>query len=295
MPSEKFGANCAILMPFNADESVDVARLVAHGKWVLENGVSSFTLFGTTGEGGSFGRRERAELIHAVLKAGIPAKQLVSGIMASAWPDAADMALDALDAGVRNVLVPPPYYFKNPTQDGVYNWYARFFDALGSKARDVILYTIPSVTEVELTIPLIKRLAAGFPEVVKGVKDSTGDWAFGQELIRERGKLFILIGNETKLAEACRMGAEGSISGIANLLPRTLTDHVEGKDVDVDAMAALVAAVCAHPVTPALKVIAAHLKGDDAWLRVRAPFVPFAGPGAPELIAAFEKLFGGKV
>lgn len=290
----RFGANCAIVIPFNEDGSTDTARLADHAKWVLGKGVSSFTLFGTTGEGASFGMKERAPIRRAMLDSGISARQMVEGITATSWVDAAEIGREALDTGVRNLLVTPPFYFKGVADEGLRQWFDKFFAALGPKARDVILYTIPSVTQIPLSVELITRLAADYPQIVVGVKDSTGDWEYSQKLIAARGRLFVLIGNETKLSEACRMGAEGCISGLANLLPDVLVDYANGRVDDTSAMAALVTAVLRYPVTPAVKAAVAYMKKDPAWARTRAPFLPLSREDAAAFVTSLEALYNIK-
>ncbi len=292
--SSRFGANCAIVIPFHEDGAVDTTRLAQHAHWVLSKGVSSFTLFGTTGEGASFGLKERAPIRKALAEAGLSPKQMVEGITATSWVDAAEIGREALEFGVRNLLVTPPFYFKGVADEGLYQWFVKFFEALGPQARDVILYTIPSVTQTPLSLSLITRLAKDFPKIVVGVKDSTGDWEYSQKLIAARGDLFILIGNETKLSEAVRMGAEGCISGLANLLPDVLVEYANGRVEDTSAMGALVEAVLRYPVTPAIKAAVAHMKQDDAWARTRAPFLPLSKNDAAAFVAAFEALYGKK-
>ncbi|HEX4883125.1 MAG TPA: hypothetical protein VFX05_03230, partial [Casimicrobiaceae bacterium] len=56
--ADRFGLSCATITPLARDGGVDDARLVAHLERCLADGCSSFTLFGTTGEGASIGRRE---------------------------------------------------------------------------------------------------------------------------------------------------------------------------------------------------------------------------------------------
>ncbi len=51
-----------------------------------------------------------------------------------------------MEADCRAVLLAPPFYFKNVMMIGLFAWFADLFEKLGSQARDVILYNIPSVT-----------------------------------------------------------------------------------------------------------------------------------------------------
>ena len=82
--SDRFGLSVALCTPFNADRSIDLARLVAHGRQSLADGCRSLTVFGTTGEGASLGLNERNRALGALAGAGVdPATQLVVGIAAA--------------------------------------------------------------------------------------------------------------------------------------------------------------------------------------------------------------------
>lgn len=126
------------------------------------------------------------------------------------------------------------------------------------------MYNIPSVTQVALSIELIGRLAKAFPEVVVGVKDSSGDWNYTQQLLSASGNLAVLVGDERVLAAAIRLGADGAISGLANVCPHVLLPLVnEGRDDCRIVM--IVNEVIRYPVTPAIKALVAHLTGDPEW------------------------------
>ena len=55
------GVYAASLTPQHDDLSINHERLVAHGRWLLENGCDGIVLFGTTGEANSFSVAERDE------------------------------------------------------------------------------------------------------------------------------------------------------------------------------------------------------------------------------------------
>ena len=148
--------------------AVDHARLVAHARHCLAEGCSSFTLFGTTGEGASLGLRERAAMLDAVVAAGFDmSRQVLAGVAASSIEDAAAQANQLFDAGGRGVLLAPPFYFKGPGDEGLYRWFSTVLERCRSP-REVILYHIPSVTQVPLSSTLIGRIDRAFPGVVAG-------------------------------------------------------------------------------------------------------------------------------
>ena len=74
-------------------------------------------------------------------------------------PDWLDQAANALDANVKALLLAPPFYLKGVGDDGVFAWHSALFQALGDKARDVILYHLPYHTGVAITLDLMSALS----------------------------------------------------------------------------------------------------------------------------------------
>ena len=204
-------------MPFDAAMRIDVAAAVKHAQHCLNSGCGSVTLFGTTGEGSSIGYEERDQVLKAFVDGGIKPVQIIVGVMANSYVDAALQSRAALDAGCRGVLLAPPSYFKNLNDDGLFDWFSSVFEGIGASARGIIIYNIPSVTAVEISVDLVSRLREAFPGIIAGVKDSSGNWTYTQALLAKHKDLAILIGDERTLAAGVRLGAQGSISGMANL------------------------------------------------------------------------------
>ncbi|MBX5168488.1 dihydrodipicolinate synthase family protein [Rhizobium sp. NZLR1b] len=291
--TQKFGLSVALATPFgnNGDIAIDV--MIEQAKRSLAAGCSSVTLFGTTGEGSSIGTQERERVLASMIESGIEASKILVGVLVDAAEDAASQAGRALSKGVRNILLAPPSYFKNVSDDGLFQWFSAVFATLGVKARDIIVYNIPSVTMVPLTVSLIGRLRAAFPDVVIGVKDSSGDWPFTETLLKAHGDLVILVGDERHLAKGVRLGGQGAISGMANFVPREVKLMAEeGKDDS--RIEDFVAELLKFPVTAAVKVMVAQLTSDDIWLAVRPPLVSISAEGQAELALAFDGLFRSK-
>ena len=122
-------------------------------------------------------------------------RQVLAGVAASSIEDAAAQANQLFDAGGRGVLLAPPFYFKGPGDEGLFRWFAAVLERCRSP-REVILYHIPSVTQVPLSSSLIGRIDRAFPGVVGGVKDSSGDWATTERLLADHPHLHILVGDE---------------------------------------------------------------------------------------------------
>lgn len=290
---ERFGLSAALTTPFDADGKIDVSRALSHARARLDSGCSSVTLFGTTGEGSSIADAERAALLDAFVAGGFPASSIVAGVMENAVGDAARQAGDALRRGCKAILLAPPSYFKNLSDEGLFNWFSAVFKGLGEDARSIILYNIPSVTAVELSVDLISRLRTAFGDIIIGVKDSSGNWAYTEKLLAAHKDIAILIGDERDLAAGVRLGGQGAISGMANLFPDRLLRMInEGQDDPelVDAVRQLLN----YPVTPAVKALVARHLDDPEWRRVRAPLISLNDADFDAIGGVFDRLHMAK-
>ncbi|MDI1284899.1 MAG: dihydrodipicolinate synthase family protein [Reyranella sp.] len=290
MRLNRFGLSVALATPFAEDRSIDLPRLVAHGRQSLADGCGSLTVFGTTGEGASLGLNERNRALGALVGAGVdPRTQLVVGIAASSVEDAIAQGRAALMLGCPSFLLAPPFYFKGAGDEGLFDWFAAVLTGLGPKASNVILYHIPQVTSVGLSVELIDRLKKAFPGQVSGVKDSSGDWANSQALLKHHSELHILIGDERLLAKAMNLGASGTICGLANIAPDLMQAPVNG--IEEPRIAEIVEQLVPFAFTAACKALVGHRRNDPvAWSRMRAPLRSLTEAECLKLFAAVDTI-----
>lgn len=288
--ANRFGLSVALATPFAEDRSIDLPRLVAHGLQSLADGCASLTVFGTTGEGASLGLNERQRALGALVGAGVdPRTQLVVGIAASSVEDAISQGRAGLMLGCPSFLLAPPFYFKGAGDEGLFDWFAAVLTGLGPKASNVLLYHIPQVTSVGLSVDLVDRLRKAFPGQVAGVKDSSGDWNNAQALLKQHGDLHILIGDERLLAKAMNRGASGTICGLANIAPDFMQAPVNG--IEEPRVNAMIEVVLPYAVTAAVKLLVGQRRNDPiAWSRMRAPLRSLGEAEARKLYAAIDAI-----
>lgn len=286
--SSGFGLSVALATPFRADGSIDRELLVNHALWCLEQNCRSLTLFGTTGEGPSLSASEKTAVLSDLRNAGISGDQLVIAVITNAAGDAITQIDQAYAAGVRNILLAPPSYFKPVSDDGIFGWYKTTIDGLGSKARDIILYNIPALTGAALSLELISRLRSTFGAAISGIKDSSCNWAYTEPLVRAHAGIDILVGDERDLAAAVRLGGAGSICGVANIFPEAVAGLVKGNEDPF--VSAIVNLIDGHSVVPAIKTILAAETGNDGWKRVRAPLDALDHAAEQTIIAGLRQL-----
>ncbi len=286
------GVWSASLTPLEADGRVAHDLLASHCRDLFARGCAGITLFGTTGEGQSFSIAERKEALERLLAAGVSPAQVTVGTGCAALPDTADLTRHAAGLGVAGVLALPPFFWREPGDDGVFAAYAKLVELLGAVKTRIFLYHIPQVTGVPVPPAVVARLAQAFPGLIAGVKDSSGNWDNTVALLKIPG-LSILVGHEPYLPRALKAGAVGTICGLGNYRPeliRRLHDSAgkaeEGRLVEV--VSKLVQLVTGVPFVPAIKAMMAAETGEARWLNVRTPLLPPAAAARRRLIAAAQ-------
>ena len=282
------GLWCAMLTPLDRDGAVDHGRFADHARRLLAKGVDGVAPFGTTGEGQSFGIGERAAGLSALLAAGIPADRLVAATGCTALTETIALTRLGVQTGCAACLVLPPFFFKDVSDDGLFAWYARLIEAVGDPRLRVLLYHIPQVTGVPLSVDLVARLDAAFPGIIAGVKDSSGDWTNTAALLARVPKLAILVGHEPHLPRALRAGGAGTICGVANVYPafvRALFSPTV-TPADEERIATFIDVAFRQPFLPAFKAIVAAQTRDPAWHALCPPQVALDEVQKRTLLAA---------
>lgn len=269
----------ALLTPLDARLDIDHARFAAHAHALLAAGCGGLTPFGTTGEGPSFSVAERIAAVDALVASGVPGERLLVSTSCAALPDTLALTRHALAIGAWGVLMLPPFYLKGVSDQGIVDAYAWVLDQAADPRLRVMLYHIPQVAGVGLSHAVIAELLRRYPGTIVGIKDSAGDRAHALALADAfMPGLTVHVGHEPDLPTLGRRGSTGAVSGIANLMPRTVRRLVLQPDDAATPAAlarveALLAALRGQALIPALKGLMALLHGDAAWLRVRPPLV----------------------
>lgn len=269
------GLFCAIATPLDNEGRLNREAFQAHAARLLAEGCDGIAPFGTTGEGPSFSVAERKAGLEVLLQQGIAARSIVAGTGAAAVADAIDLGRHAVSLGVTQLLMLPPFYYKELSDEDLYAAYARIIDGIGDPRLRLVLYHIPQVTQVPVTIGAIARLHAGYPDVVAGIKDSTGDLDHTLMLIRRFPEIRVFCGAEQHLPAVLQAGGAGTICGLANLVPRRMRRLRDAKPAEAQALVpgitTLVDAVCDGPFVPRLKALLALATGDEQWRNAAAP------------------------
>lgn len=207
----------AMVTPFDQDGALDVPagrRLAAH---LVDNGIDSLILAGTTGESPTTSLDEKLELFAAVKEEVGSRAKLCAGAGTNNTATSISAVRAFADAGADSLLVVTPYYSK-PSQAGVYAHFSAVADAVDLP---ICLYDIPGRSGIPIETETLLRLAE-VPNI-KAVKDAKGDLVAAAPLIQETG-LAWYSGDDGLNLPWLALGASGVISVIGHIAPRALAD-----------------------------------------------------------------------
>jgi 4-hydroxy-tetrahydrodipicolinate synthase len=282
---------------FRADGALDTERTVAHSKRLLADGAHGLAILGTTSEANSMSLDERRRVIDAHVEAGVEPKRLLPGTGACALDDAVALTKRAGEIGAAGVLLLPPFYYKKVSDEGIFRFVAQLIERVGAKVPRLMLYHIPPIAVVGWSVPLVQRLREAFPDVIMGMKDSSGDFDVTKAFIDGLPGLSIFPGAEVNLLRLLRLGAAGCISATANVNAkaiRSLLDNWQKPEAEQiqEQVREVRKAVEKHTMMPALKVILAERYRHPDWKVIRAPLMQMPEAQQKELLAepAVKKL-----
>lgn len=280
-----------VTTPFSATGAVDLARLAAHCQRLLADGATGLAILGTTSEANSLSLDERRAAIDAVLAAGIPAARIIPGTGSASISDAIALTRHATAAGCAAVLLLPPFYYKGVSDDGLFAFVAKVIDACGKFTPRILLYHIPPQAVIGWSIPLIDRLRSAYPDIVIGMKDSSGDRARIKTVLATFPGFTVFPGSEVGLIELMNAGAAGSITATGNINTRAVADLIAGYG-EADAVNrqeqanALRDVLQARGPIPSIKAVLSEILHDPQWRAVRPPLVALGESERTALIAA---------
>jgi 4-hydroxy-tetrahydrodipicolinate synthase len=292
------GVYAAALTPLKQDFSVNPDGMVPFLHFLAARDCHGVLLFGTTGEGPSFSAKEREAVLSASLEVRhtYPNFRLLAGTGTPSLEETVDLTRMAFDLGCEGVVVLPPYYFRKPSDDGLFEWFNLVIQRAVPEGGYLLGYHIPVQSGVPFSLDLLARLKDAHPRKFAGIKDSSGDPEYAVSLGRRFGpELLVLNGNDGLLLHALEHNAGGAITAMANLyspLLRQVWDiYTQGGDaIDAQAQLNLRRHVVERyqPFPPTLKALLARLHGFELW-PARPPLLPVAERTAETCLQELHK------
>lgn len=288
------GVNAAVLTAMNDDLSIDLDRMAAHCRWLLANGCNGLGVLGTTGEANSIGINERMTVLEGLIERGIPAAKMMPGTGTTSITDTVLLTRHAQDMGCPGALLLPPFYYKNPSDDGLLAYFNEVIQRVGGDIK-IYLYNFPQQSAVPFSVDFIGRLLKANPGKVKGIKDSSGSYDNGLSYVEAfaRDGFEVYAGDDTLLKPLLEKGSAGCITAASNVNCATGAQVYANWDNTTGAaahevLAATRKAVISVPLISGLKALVARNTGDARWLNIRPPHMRLTAAQQAALFSAFD-------
>mgnify|MGYP000358475586 FL=1 len=218
-----YSATCSIL---NDDYSLNVDATIAHAASTINNGLHGAIFFGSTGQSQLISISEKKGLIAKIASHKLR-KKFFLGTGCNSLNDTVDLIKYGMEYEFKDWLVMPAAYYKDNTEEGVYNFYKHIILQV-PKVR-IILYNFEKLSSFLFTPEFVKRLAADFSKNIIGLKDSSYNLYENLKI----PNFLVFPGSETKLLKGLEIGNSGIISAICNVtapLARKVFDDFEKKE-----------------------------------------------------------------
>lgn len=209
----------AMLTPFDEKGLVNETELRRYVDWLIERGLHGLFPVSSVGESIQMNFNEKVRTMEIVVDQCAGRLPITPGVSSSNPREAALLSQRAQDLGCPAVVAAPPHYF-TVSNEVMEKYYEVISDAVDI---GVILYNIPLFTQ-PIDYDVVKRLSRR--KNIVGMKDSSGSMVdlmhFMDKVKIAEGKLNFLVGREENLFAAMSVGAQGSMTGSAGIIPEIM-------------------------------------------------------------------------
>ena len=206
----KKGVYAATLSVLKDDLSLDIEATISHAEWTIKEGLHGVFFFGSTGQSQLISIPEKKELISQISSHKLK-KQFFLGTGSNSLDENIDLIRYGMEFKFDTFLIMPPAYYKNNTDEGIYNFYKNII--LKVPKVKIILYNFEKLSSFLFSPNFVKKLVNDFPKNIIGVKDSSYN-------LFEKLKIpnfLIFPGSEAKLVKGLKLGCAGCISAVTNV------------------------------------------------------------------------------
>ncbi len=216
------GTGVAIVTPFNDNKSIDYASFEKLLNHIIEGGVESVVVLGTTGESVTLSKEEKKDVVAFVVEKTAGRVPVIAGIGGNNTADIIHSVHTADLEGVSGILSVSPYYNK-PSQQGIYEHYKTF---AAETSLPIIIYNVPGRTGSNICAATTLRLANEVENIV-AIKEASGNLCQIMEIIKNKPEGFkVVSGDDALTYSMVSLGGDGVISVVANSHPSEFSSMV---------------------------------------------------------------------
>ena len=198
---------------YDANGAINPAAVREMTRWFIDQGVQGLYVGGSSGECIYQSKEDRKITLENVMAEAKGKLTVIAHVACNNTADSQELAAHAESLGVDAIAAIPPIYFKLPPYA-----IAKYWNDISDAApnTDFVIYNIPQLAGVALTIPLLKEMLKN-PRVI-GVKNSSPATQDIQ-MFADEGCI-VFNGPDEQLISGLVMGAVGGIGGTYGAMPK---------------------------------------------------------------------------
>ena len=216
------GSIVALVTPMKADGAVDFEALESLIEWHVAEGTHGIVPMGTTGESATLDTPEHIVVIRRTIEVVDGRIPVIAGTGSNSTAESIHQTQEAERLGADACLLVTPYY-NRPTQEGLFQHYKAIAEVTDIP---LVLYNVPPRTACDMKPETVARLAE--IETIVGIKEACGDperVAAIRDLVPD--DFIVLSGEDAQTLRMMELGAVGTISVTANVMPRLMSEFCE--------------------------------------------------------------------
>ena len=200
---------------YDKEGNISPKGVQALTKYFVEKGVKGLYVNGSSGECIYQSVEDRKIVLENVMKAAEGKLTIIAHVACNNTRDSIELARHAQSQGVNAIAAIPPIYFRLPEHAIAKYWNDI---SLAAPDTDFIIYNIPQLAGVALTMPLFSEMLKN-PRVA-AVKNSSMPTQDIQLFKAEGGEDFAVFnGPDEQLVAGLAIGADGGIGGTYGVMP----------------------------------------------------------------------------
>ncbi len=220
------GSGVAVVTPFN-ENGIDFKKLEELLNWHVENNTDAIVICGTTGEGSTMTDEEKKKAIQTTVEIINKRIPVVAGVGTNNTLKTLELSKFSKEVGADALLVITPYYNKT-SKKGLYEHFKIINDQVNLP---IMAYNVPSRTGMNITPEDLLNLST--LKNITSIKEASGN--ISQAILYRKlcPQIDLYSGNDDQIVALMSIGAKGTISVAANILPRVIHDmthhYINGK------------------------------------------------------------------
>lgn len=222
---------------------------------------------------------------------------MMPGTGATSIDATVNMTRHAVNHQCAGVLMLPLFYYKDVTDDGSFAYFSEVIQKVGSSALQIYIYNIPPVIKINLSLSLLERLTKEYPKTVVGMKDSSGDWAYTESVIKllALSSFRVYAGSEVFLIRTLRAGGVGCISATTNVNPQAIADlAAHWRESNADERQAVLDKVrgvfAKYQMIAGMKTAVAHYSNDPEGYVFGPPLTQLSADQQAQLLSELKQI-----